>query len=214
MNLHHIMKKEVISADPTMPVYKAIELMDKNRIRHLPIIDENSYLIGIISDRDLRDVKPSIFENNNEKFHNLPVSKVMITDMITAMPDDFVEEAAHTMIENKISCLPVETDGKLEGIISETDLLHTLVRLTGANLPTSRLEVEVPNETGKLAEVSSIISDHQLNIQSALVYQSFETNEKKILVFRIQSLNMRPLLNTLKKKRYEVIWPVDLEMKV
>lgn len=208
------MKKEVISADPTMPVYKAIELMDKNRIRHLPIIDENSYLIGIISDRDLRDVKPSIFENNNEKFHNLPVSKVMITDMITAMPDDFVEEAAHTMIENKISCLPVETDGKLEGIISETDLLHTLVRLTGANLPTSRLEVEVPNETGKLAEVSSIISDHQLNIQSALVYQSFETNEKKILVFRIQSLNMRPLLNTLKKKRYEVIWPVDLEMKV
>lgn len=207
------MIKEVISADPTMPIRKALELMDKNHIRHLPIVDKNRFLIGIISDRDLRDAKPSIFEGEHKKFLDLSISEVMITNVITAMPDDFVEEAAHTMIENNISCLPVENDGKLEGIISQTDLLHTLVRLTGADLPTSRLEIEVPNKTGKLAEVSAIIGEHQLNIQSALVYQSFETDAKKILVFRIQSLNMRPLLNTLKKTGYQVIWPIELEMK-
>ncbi|SES35363.1 acetoin utilization protein AcuB [Salipaludibacillus aurantiacus] len=213
VNVRDIMKKDIIVAQRNMPVSEALDLMKTHKIRHLPIVNKQNEILGIVSDRDLRDAAPSIFDEKHKEFINLPVSKVMIENVITALPLDFVEESANTMTENQISCLPVEEDGVLAGIITETDLLHTLVRLTGAAMPTSRLEIEVPNESGQLSEVSNIIKDHQINIQSVLVYQSFSDNTKKILVFRVQCMDMRPLLKSLKEANYKIIWPTELEMK-
>lgn len=214
MNVRDIMKDKLIVSNKTMTICAALDLMKEKRIRHLPIVNSNNELQGIISDRDLRNATPSIFDNEEQKeFVNLPVSTVMVNDVITAMPMDFVEDAALTMVEHQISCLPVEEDGFLVGIITETDLLNTLVRLTGADLPTSRLEIEVENESGQLSDVSNIIKDHKINIQSVLVYPSFHDKTKKIIVFRIQSINLRPLLSSLKQKNYKIIWPTELEMK-
>lgn len=213
LNVRDIMKTSIITAQANMAISEALDLMKTNKIRHLPVINSKNELTGIISDRDLRDAAPSIFADDHEAFVSLPVSKVMVEDVLTALPMDFVEEAANIMTENQISCLPVEENGKLAGIITETDLLNTLVRLTGADLPTSRLEIDVPNESGQLSEVSNIIKSHQINIQSVLVYPSFQNPERKVLLFRIQSMNMRPLLDSLKKNNYSVIWPSELEMK-
>jgi acetoin utilization protein AcuB len=208
-----IMKDQLIVSHKDMTICDALDLMKKHRIRHLPIVNDSNEIIGIVSDRDLRDASPSIFDDQHKQFINLPVSKVMIDDVITAMPRDFVEEAANIMVEQQISCLPVEEDDILVGIITETDLLNTLVKLTGADLPTSRLEIEVSNESGQLSDVSNIIKEHKINIQSVLVYPSFHDPSRKILVFRIQSIDLRPLLKTLKQRNYQIIWPTELEMK-
>ncbi|WP_280769940.1 CBS and ACT domain-containing protein [Salipaludibacillus daqingensis] len=213
MNVRDVMIKNLVVSNKTMTICEALDLMKENRIRHLPIVNSKYELEGIISDRDLRDASPSIFDEEHKEFVNLPVSNVMIDDVITALPMDFVEEAALTMVDNQISCLPVEEDGILVGIITETDLLKILVRLTGANLPTSRLEIEVENESGQLSDVSNIIKEHNVNIQSVLVYPSFYDETKKILVFRIQSINLSSLLTTLRSKHYKIIWPTELEMK-
>jgi acetoin utilization protein AcuB len=214
MNVRDIMKDKLIVSNKSMKICDALDLMKEKRIRHLPIVNSNNELQGIVSDRDLRDASPSIFEDEEHKeFVNLPVSKVMIDDVITAYPMDFVEEAALIMVENKISCLPVEEDNALVGIITETDLLNTLVRLTGADLPTSRLEIKVENESGQLSDISNIIKKHNINIQSVLVYPSFQDKSKKILVFRIQSIDLRPLISSLKQNKYQIIWPTELEMK-
>ncbi|PYZ93964.1 phage tail protein [Salipaludibacillus keqinensis] len=207
------MKDQLIVSHKDMTICDALDLMKKHRIRHLPIVNDSNEIIGIVSDRDLRDASPSIFDDQHKQFINLPVSKVMIDDVITAMPRDFVEEAANIMVEQQISCLPVEEDDILVGIITETDLLNTLVKLTGADLPTSRLEIEVSNESGQLSDVSNIIKEHKINIQSVLVYPSFHDPSRKILVFRIQSIDLRPLLKTLKQRNYQIIWPTELEMK-
>jgi len=208
------MINKLIVSNKSMKISDALELMKEKRIRHLPIVNSNNELQGIVSDRDLRDASPSIFEDEKHKeFVNLTVSQVMVDDVITALPMDFVEEAALTMVEHQISCLPVEEDNILVGIITETDLLNTLVRLTGADLPTSRLEIKVDNESGQLSDVSNIIKEHKVNIQSVLVYPSFQDKSKKVLVFRIQSIDLRPLLSSLKQKNYNIIWPTELEMK-
>ncbi|WP_416151855.1 CBS and ACT domain-containing protein [Salipaludibacillus sp. HK11] len=213
MNVRDIMKDNLIITNKQMTIYEALDLMKEKRIRHLPIVNSNNEIQGIVSDRDLRDALPSIFDEQHKEYGNLPIANVMIEDVITAMPMDFVEEAAHTMVEHQISCLPVEEDGILVGIITETDLLNTLVRLTGADLPTSRLEIEVENESGQLSKVSNIIKDQKVNIQSVLAYPSFYDKNKNILVFRIQSINLRPLLASLKHENYKIIWPTELEMK-
>ncbi|SDZ28635.1 acetoin utilization protein AcuB [Evansella caseinilytica] len=210
MIIQSIMKRKVITATRKTMIKEALNIMEQNRIRHLPVVNDKNEIIGILSDRDLRDASPSVFGGNNEEVLAKPVGDIMITDVITALPIDFVDEAANVMTENQISCLPVEEDGKLVGIITEKDLLDTFVKLTGVDIPSSRLEVEVANKSGMLSEVAWVVKQYQINIQSVFIYPS-EDHAKKILVFRLQSMDIRSLVSTLKDKEYTILWPKDLE---
>ena len=113
----------------------------------------------------------------------------MKKNVITGHPLDFVEEVAAVFYEHKISCLPIINDRKLVGIVTETDLLQTLVELTGANQPGSQIEVRVPNHSGKLSEITSIIKKRKANILSVLVYPDKKDEQYKILVIRVQTMN-------------------------
>lgn len=72
-----------------------------------------------------------------------PLELIMKHPVMTCHPLDFVEEIATLFFENKIGCLPVTKAGKLVGIISESTVLHTLVKLTGAHQPSSQIEIQV-----------------------------------------------------------------------
>ncbi|WP_096436158.1 acetoin utilization AcuB family protein [Alteribacter populi] len=206
MMLEQIMQSNVIYGTASFTIADACSLMDNKRIRHLPIINESGAIEGILSDRDVRDASPSIFHTTEMSFLDQSVTTIMKTDVITSMPTDFVEDAATVMVEQNISCLPIERENRLVGIITETDLLKTLVRLTGADLPTSRLEVEVPNVSGMLSEVASLIKEVGVNVQSVLVYPS-QNPVKKILVFRVQTMDTRRLVQSINEHDFTVLWP-------
>ncbi|WP_100373790.1 acetoin utilization AcuB family protein [Bacillus sp. FJAT-45037] len=208
MILEDIMKQDVITLTKDAPIKNAMLLLDKHRIRHIPIIEEQTNeIIGIISDRDIRDASPSIFHSTEHLEDFLkPVSTIMQKKVITAHPLDFVEDAASIFYENHIGCLPVIDDNKLVGIITETDILHTLVELMGAHQPSSHIEVKVKNETGMLAKIANIFKDCRINITSVLVYP-YKNPEFKILVFRINTIDTRRVIHEIEKEDYEVIWP-------
>lgn len=208
MIIEKIMQKNVLTLSPDHSIQDALNLIKKAKIKHIPIISEENTLIGIISDRDIRDAAPSILSKNEklDALLNKPVKNIMKTDVITGHPLDFVEDAATIFYEHKISCLPITTNGKLVGIITKTDVLHTFVKLTGAHQPSSRIEVRVPNITGMLSEVATVFHKGKVNISSVFVYP--EENEKfKTLVFRVQTMNPMGLITELEKKGYTVVWP-------
>ncbi|WLR44202.1 acetoin utilization AcuB family protein [Bacillus carboniphilus] len=207
MIVEQIMRKEVSTLGPHDTIEKAIEVMGKEDIRHIPIIDKHGILVGIISDRDIRDASPSIFELVNEKqFLSRPIEDIMKWDVITGHPLDFVEEISAIFYEHRIGCLPIVNHEKLVGIVTEADLLYTFIQLTGGLQPGSQIEVKVPNLSGSLAEVSSIIQQKNVNILSVLVYPDFN-DQFKILVFRIQTMNPMSVIESLRKSGYEVLWP-------
>ncbi|PYZ97179.1 hypothetical protein CR205_00835 [Alteribacter lacisalsi] len=206
MMLEQIMKTDVISVKASDKLSKAFSLMEEHKIRHLPVTDDNLLIIGMVSDRDLRDASPSVFNPSEAVFSEKEVASIMKRDVITALPTDFVEDAATVMVENQFSCLPIERDDRLIGIITDSDLLKTLVRLTGADLPTSRLEVQVPNVSGMLTKAASLISDQGVNIQSVLVYPASDP-EKKTLVFRVQTMDTRKLVEKMEDNDFSVLWP-------
>ena len=198
MILEDIMKQDIVTLSPNNTIEDAITLLTLHKIRHIPIVDDNKKILGIISDRDIRDASPSILIHNEQSdYLKTQLTKIMTRNVITGSPLDFVEEAAAIFYEYKISCLPVERQGKLIGIVTETDLLHTLVQLTGAHQPSSHIEVKVPNRTGMLAEVVNIIKKRNVNITSILVYPDKDENYK-ILVFRVQTMNPTGLIADLK----------------
>ncbi|MFS0864517.1 acetoin utilization AcuB family protein [Fredinandcohnia sp. 179-A 10B2 NHS] len=207
MIIEEIMKKTVTTLSSTDTIATAIKIMDAQKIRHIPIVNPGNEIVGLISDRDIRDAKPSKLDfTDQKKLLDTQIIEIMVKDVITGHPLDFVEEVSAIFYERRIGCLPIESDGKLVGIITETDLLHTLVQLTGAHQPGSQLEVKVLNKTGVLADVVNVIKTQKVNINSVLVYPDKDP-QYKVLVFRIQTMNPTGIITNLKKEGYTVMWP-------
>lgn len=208
MIVEEVMIKNVVSLQATNTIEEAINLMKTKKIRHLPIVDENNQLIGLVNASRLREASPSVF-HVGEHLEDLqkPLSSIMRTDVIYGHPLDFVEEVAGLFYEHRISCLPITKDHKLVGIITETDLLRTLVELTGAHQPGSQIEIRVPNITGQISGITDLFHKRKANILSILVYPDKKDDHYKVLVFRVQMINPVGLIEELKNSGLQVLWP-------
>ncbi|MBD7935525.1 MULTISPECIES: acetoin utilization AcuB family protein [Cytobacillus] len=210
MIVEEMMKKEIFTLTENHLIADALQLMRDQKIRHLPIIDETNHLIGLVTDRDIRDATPSILDTVQLKEGlSQPIKRIMKTNIISGHPLDFVEDIAATLYEHRIGCMPILNDNKLVGIVTQTDLLHTYVELTGAHQPGSQIEVRVPNRTGKLFEVTSVFRNLKANILSVLVYPDKEDSNYKIIVLRVQTMNPLALVDKLREEGHSVLWPID-----
>ena len=164
------MSHPVITIPPDMPVVDALNLMRVEHVRRTPVV-ENGKLVGIVSDKDLLNASPSAATTLsqweiNYLLSKLEVKDVMTRDVITVTTDTPIEEAARIMADNKIGGLPVMRDGKLVGIIAETDLFKVLLEMMGARVPGVRVSILVPNVKGELAQLTKAIADAGGNIIS------------------------------------------------
>ncbi len=208
MIVEEIMKKDVITLKENDTILTALKLLNRNCIRHIPIVDDENHVIGIVSDRDIRDASPSIFQKSTRKDElRHPIGQIMSKDVITVHPLDFVEEVSAIFYEEEIACIPVTKDDKLVGVITEKDMLHTLIQLTGAIQPGSQIEIKVPNVAGILSKVATVIGKRNINIHSVLVYPYVKDSHYKILVFRIQTMNPAGVIQDLNDEGYTVLWP-------
>lgn len=209
MIVEEIMQTNIITLSPEDSILDAHELMQKHHVRHLPIVNEEYELVGIVSDRNIRDAAPSILSDAAEQkdLWQKPIKTIMTTDVITGHPLDFVEEIGAIFYEHHISCLPIENHGKLVGIITETDLLHTLIQLTGANQPGSQIEIVAPNRAGVLNDITNTFRKRRANILSVLIYPDKNDEHNKIIVIRVQTMNPIRLIEELESSGYRVLWP-------
>ncbi len=135
MTIRELMSGGLITVRRETPVLEARDLMVKERIRHLLVTDTGGALIGIITDRDIRLNLPSkatslsVWEINH-LLTKLMVEQVMTQSVITVGPDRPAREAARLMLDHKIGALPVLDDGRLIGIITETDIVRAFVHMT------------------------------------------------------------------------------------
>ncbi|MGJ9457235.1 acetoin utilization AcuB family protein [Oceanobacillus sp. CF4.6] len=211
MLVEDIMKTEVITLNPTATIAEALLLLQKNKIRHLPIVDDEKQVIGIVSDRDVRDASPSIFLTDADSSElNNEIQTIMSHPVITIHPMDFVEEIAAIFYNKEIACLPVVSNNRLIGIITEKDMLYTLIQLTGTHVQSSLIEVKVPHRPGILPEVTAIFGKRKTNIVSVLIYPYQSDPDYKILVFRIQTLNPMPVIQDLREAGYQLLWPNNI----
>lgn len=208
MLIEEIMIKQVETLYETNTVRDAHNLMRDKKIRHIPILNTQDQLIGIITDRDLKEVIPSRFiKGEFEEVYETALKGIMTKNPITAHPMDFVEETAVIFYEQQIGCLPVISNKQLVGIITETDLLYKYIELTGANQPGSQIEVRVPNVPGILFEVAKVFHEHKTNVLSVLVYPDKTDEHCKILVIRFTTMNPLNIINSLRTSGFEVLWP-------
>ena len=163
------MSHPVITIKPETPIMDVHNLMRKEHIRRLPVIDERKRLVGIVSEKDILHAKPSgatslsVWEVQY-LLSEITVEEVMTRDVITINEDTPLEEAARIMADNKIGGLPVLRDGKVVGIITETDLFKIFLEMLGARERGIRLAALVPNAPGGLFQLTKAIFDIGGNI--------------------------------------------------
>jgi CBS domain-containing protein len=133
------MTKNPLTIDPDAPIATARATMIEREFRHLPVVDDAGHLVGMVSDRDLRNaaITPVIEEylspaarrrlrGADEALDRLRVRDVMRWGAVTTPPDAPVAQAAAVMFEARVSSLPVVEAGALVGIVTERDLLRVL----------------------------------------------------------------------------------------
>ena len=177
--------------------------MQDESIRHLPVVEDDGTLVGIVTDRDLRLMTSSLHPAHFDG--DVPVRQAMSKDVVTATRRDPVEEAARLMRRQKIGCLPIYEDGELVGIVTGMDLLDALIRLTGLDQASSRVEVALTDEPGRLAELTAIVADLGFNIHSLLTHPS--TPDRVHVILRLNTMNPTPLLEAIRRRGMEILWP-------
>ena len=156
------MSHPVITIYPETTMQEALNLMKKEHVRRLPVVNRRGELIGIVTETDLDRASPSeattlsVWEIR-ELVSKVKAEKIMVHDVITIEDTTPIEEAARIMSDSDISGLPVMHSGKLVGLITETDLFKVFLELFGARYPGVRLSVEVPRGPGQLAKLTQAI---------------------------------------------------------
>lgn len=173
---------------------------------------EDGRLVGMVSDRDLRSATPALGDPARAAaLERTRVEDAMSRDVLTARPDDPIEEAANTMRERRIGCLPV-VEEDLVGIITSSDVMEALVYLVGAHEPGSRLEVVVPDRPGTLAGVAGIFGELGINIVSVAAGPRREAPTDgspagRVVVFRVDTIDTSDATGILERAGYAVLWP-------
>ncbi|MFI5179940.1 MAG: CBS and ACT domain-containing protein [Thermoanaerobaculia bacterium] len=204
MLVRDIMRSPAVTVSTETTLQDAYHLMREKTIRHLPVVDGET-MVGVVTDRDLRLATSALalmpFPTESR------VSAVMSRSPLTADASDPIEDAARTMRERKIGCLPVLEDGRLIGIITGLDLLDALISMTGADKPSGRLEVRLPDQPGALARLAGFFGQRNLNVHSILTYP--DSPETVRTVLRVGSIETRLLAQDLRKAGFEVLWPLE-----
>lgn len=208
MIVQDIMTRKVVAIGPDMPIADVHKLMEQRNIRHFPILepgDGGGRLVGIVSDRDIRVVGSAHPGAPVGVTLASPVSDIMITEVLTAHPLDPIEESARVLREHKIGAMPVLEGDELVGIVTGIDFLDALVAMTGVNRSTSRLEIEMPNQAGALAELLGRISALGHDVCSVFATERHE--DSVTFVLRVETIGGHRLAGQLRDQGVHVLWP-------
>ena len=189
------------------PIFEAGELLRKNNISRLPVVKDGK-LIGIITQQDLLKVTPSAATTLSVWELNYVLSKIQVKDgmtknPVTISPDATLEEAAMIMRDKKVGALPVVEDGKLIGIITESDIFDAFLDLMGLKHTGTRVAIDFEDRIGAIADLTEIIKDQGVNIISLALFHL--PNKKGQLVLRLEGSQPERLIKEIEAKGFKVV---------
>lgn len=209
------MTRKVITVDRNMPLWQAYELMNQHKIRHLPVIDADNRLVGIVTDRDIRSALPSKFakgvydEREEQQFKELKVAEVMSAKPVTISPTDTLQDALLLIQATKVGAFPVvDQENKLKGIISVRDLLRAFINVMGIGQPGTLLGIVVEEKVGQLKRIVDAITEENISFGSVLVARYWEKNKRAVFPYLLTN-NVVRVKKKLKEMGFTLLDPMQ-----
>lgn len=211
------MSPDVISINDDTSVMKATQIMKENQIRRLPVVN-GLELVGIVTDRDLKEASPSKATtlDVHELYYllsELKVKDIMSTNMITISENETVELAAVKMLESNISGLPVLGEGRnLVGILTMNDVFKVLISITGIYRGGIQLAFALPDRPGSIGQVANVIRAHGGSMVSILSSYDEGAEDSRNVYIRIQEMpddKLKGLVEELEQNFVLLHWVKD-----
>ncbi|MDP4978594.1 MAG: CBS domain-containing protein [Desulfobacterales bacterium] len=209
------MTQKVITTGPEADVFDAYEKMSQNRIRHLPVIDADGRLIGIVTDRDIRSalpysmIKDPIRTAEAKKVKNLKVMDIMTADPKTIGPHHTIQDALVLIQDLRVGALPVvDKEGKLKGILSVRDLLRAFINVLGFGQPGTLLCILVEEKVGQMKKIVDAITEEGISFGSVLVARYFEKDKRAVFPYLLTQ-NVARIKRKLKDLGYTLVDPME-----
>jgi acetoin utilization protein AcuB len=207
------MTRKVITVDQEATIFDAQELLAIHKIRHLPIVDKDRRLIGIVTDRDIRSALPykSLLEQSSEKekFSGIKVKEIMTKDPISISPTYTIQDALLLIQNSKVGALPVvDDDYKLKGIISVRDLLRAFINVLGIGEPGTLLCILVEEKVGQLKKIVDAITEENISFGSVLVARYWDENKRAVFTYLLTQ-NVVHVKKKLKRLGFTLLDPME-----
>lgn len=209
MLVRETMTPDPVVVHPDTSFGDAMELLRAKRIRRLPVVDDKGALVGIVVEKDLLKAAPS--PATTLSVYEIPylLSKLKIKDIMTrrviTVEEDWpLEEAARVMVEHKIGCLPVVRGNKVIGIITETDIFRAMTLALGGEPQSLRVMVQVPDQKGELAKLSSQVTQLGGDIRSLVTLVGKESKQGEITM-KVLGVKREELVPALEKVGIRVV---------
>ena len=192
------MSRPVITINADASMKDALDLMGRERIRRLPVVNKRGQLVGIVTETDLAKASPSD-ATTLSKFEvrtlldKIKVEELMTSKVVTITEDTPIEEAARIMADSEISGLPVMRDNNLVGMITETDLFKLFLELFSARDPGIRLTVEMPRVPGQLAKLTKAVFELGGDILALGTFMG-ESTETGQITLKVDGVPMEALV--------------------
>jgi acetoin utilization protein AcuB len=201
------MTKNPLVVKPDTPVSEAQYTMRKEKVHRFPVVDKDQKLKGIVTEKDLLYATPSpattldVYEMSY-LLSKLKVDEVMSTELVTVTEDTPIEEAARILVDNNIGGLPVLRDGKLVGIITESDLFKVFLEMFASRQRGVRMTMVVPEERGELAKLAGAVSGLGGNIVALGTFLGDDSTQT-LLTMKVQDVtadDLKRVVEPLVKK--------------
>jgi acetoin utilization protein AcuB len=218
MIINEWMTKDVITVDPEASMMRAAKLMKEKGIRRLPVVDDKGKLLGLLSDRDVKEASPSKATtlDVHELYYllsEIKVKNIMTPNPVTIRDTDTVLKCAAIMHDKKISGLPVLNDkDELVGIMTQSEVYSVLLSITGVYHGGIQFGLKLPDERGTLKEVLDCVRGHKARVISVLTsYDKVEKGFRQVFI-RIMDMEkyiLNELQQELKDKYNLTFWVRD-----
>lgn len=215
MFIEQSMTKKLITGHPEMTILEARELLDKHGIHHLPVVDSNYKLVGMVTDRDIRSALPSIFVDDYDscdirnKLAKITLKDIMAKDLVTITPMSTLPDALLLIEKHKFGALPVvDEQGYLKGIISVRDLIRAFINVLSIREPGTLLGILVEDKIGQMKRIVDAITEEKISFGSILVARHWEEGMRAVFPY-ILTNNTAKVKKKLENIGFKILNPME-----
>jgi len=209
MRIKDFMTTNVVAVSEDTSIHDARKIMKAHKIRRLPVLKKDK-LVGLVTEHMLLEAAPSPATGLN--IHELQyllakmtAKDIMVKKPYSASPDMPAEEALQLGQEMGYGAFPVVEDGKLVGIVTESDIVRVMTRVLGLRVRGKRIDIKTSKEFGTMKRIMEILDEHKTALLSLMTLPRPE-DEDWLVVLRIKSDNAEPIVKELKSAGFNVVY--------
>ena len=208
MRVRDIMSTNVVTVEEKTSIHDARKIMEAHKIRRLPVMKKDK-LVGLVTERMLLEASPSPATSLSiHEMHYLlakmTVKEIMVKNPYTISPDMPVEEGLQLGQEKGYGAFPVVEEGRLVGVVTESDIVRVMTRVLGVREKGKRIGLKTSNEFGNMKKIMDILDKHKTVLLSMMSLPPEEWEKDWLVVLRLKSEAAEPIAKELESSGFKV----------